>query len=159
MPFHVTLLLADAAQAVDNKLYVLGGGWSITGPGPAPSSIALHIKVPWDQANMQHHISLDLVDSDGQPVTAAGPDGAQPIAIGSDFEVGRPPGITPGTPIDLSLAIKLGPLPLPTGGRYEWRLTVDDESDEDWRLAFSTRPAPPGWEWPAEFGPGPGSAL
>ena len=29
---------------------------------------------------------------------------------------------------------------LTPGGRYEWRLTVDEESDEDWRLAFSTRP-------------------
>ena len=31
-----TLLLADAAQAAEGKLYVLGGGWSVTGPGPAP---------------------------------------------------------------------------------------------------------------------------
>jgi hypothetical protein len=35
----------------------------------------------------------------------------------------------------------MGPQPIPPGGRYEWRLTVDEESDEDWRLAFSTRPA------------------
>jgi hypothetical protein len=32
----VTMLLADAAQAVDGKLYILGGGWTITGPDPIP---------------------------------------------------------------------------------------------------------------------------
>ena len=26
----ILLMLCDAAQAVDGKLYVLGGGWSIT---------------------------------------------------------------------------------------------------------------------------------
>ena len=30
----VTILLADAAQAVEGKLFVLGGGWSVTGPEP-----------------------------------------------------------------------------------------------------------------------------
>jgi hypothetical protein len=38
------------------------------------------------------------------------------------------------------LAINIGPLPLPPGGRYEWRLTIDGETSEDWRLPFSTRP-------------------
>ena len=36
----VTILLADAAQAVEGKLYILGGGWSITGPDPSPMSRA-----------------------------------------------------------------------------------------------------------------------
>jgi hypothetical protein len=150
MPFQATLMLADSAQAVDNKLYILGGGWSITGPNPIPSAIALNLKVPWDQANMTHHLRLELVDSDGQPVTVADAEGhEQPLVIESDIEVGRPAGLTAGTPIDLSLAINLAPLPLPPGGRYEWRLTIGDESNENWRAAFSTRPVPPGWQWPA----------
>lgn len=144
MTFQATLLLADAAQAVDNKLYVLGGGWSITGPMPIPSAIALYIKVPWDQANVRHRLRLELVDSDGEPVMAPTPEGEQPVVIENEFEVGRPPGLTPGTPIDLSFAINLGPLPLAPGGRFEWRLSIGDESHEHWRLAFSTRPAPPG---------------
>src|SRR5207244_5203833 len=37
----VTILLADAAQAVEGKLYVLGGGWSTTGPDPAPMARAI----------------------------------------------------------------------------------------------------------------------
>jgi len=141
-------MLADAAQAVDNKLYVLGGGWSITGPAPVPSAIALHLKVPWDQSNVQHHLRLELVDSDGGPVMVPGEAGEEPLRIESDFEVGRPPGLAAGTPIDVSLAINMAPLPLEPARRYEWRLTINEESDENWRLAFSTRPAPPGWQSP-----------
>ncbi len=151
---HVTLLLADAAQSVANKLYILGGGWSISGPDPSPSAIALLIKVPWDQANLNHEMRLDLVDADGQPVmVGAQGEELEPVVIHNDFEVGRAPGMTPGTPIDISMAINLAPLPLRPGTRYEWRLTIGDRSDEHWRLPFSVRPAPPGWRAPPEFPP------
>ena len=50
----VTLLLADAAQVVDGKLYVLGGGLQLLGPRPQPVSIGLLIHVPWDRANTRH---------------------------------------------------------------------------------------------------------
>ena len=143
MPFQVTLLLADAAQAIDNKLYILGGGWSVTGPGPMPSAIALHVKVPWDQANLKHRMRLELVDADGHPVEVPGEGGPEPLRIENEFEVGRPAGLAPGTPIDVSLAINLSPLPLEPGSRYEWRLEIDDQTQEGWHAAFSTRPARP----------------
>ena len=61
----VTILLADAAQAAEGKLYVLGGGWSITGPDPSPMALAIKIEVPWDQANHPHTCRLELLDSEG----------------------------------------------------------------------------------------------
>lgn len=134
------MLLADAAQAAEGKLNVLGGGWSITGPGPVPSAIAMLIEVPWDRANMRYPWQIELVDSDGDLVLITGPMGDQPVKVDGELEVGRPPGVTPGTPLALPLAINLGPLPLPPGGRYEWRLTIGEESHEHWRLPFSTRP-------------------
>jgi hypothetical protein len=138
----VTMMLADAAQAVEGKLYILGGGWSITGPEPTPSAIAAYIQVPWDRTNVQHEFRLELIDADGDPVSLEGPDGeVQPVTIEGAFEVGRPVGVRPGTPIDVPLALNIGPLGLPPGGRYEWRLAIDGETDDDWRLAFSTRPA------------------
>jgi len=136
----VTMLLADAAQAAEGKLNVLGGGWSITGPGPVPSAIAMLIEVPWDRANMRYPWQIELVDGDGDPVLITGPMGDQPVKVDGELEVGRPPGVTPGTPLALPLAINLGPLPLPPGGRFEWRLTIGEESHEHWRLPFSTRP-------------------
>jgi hypothetical protein len=137
------MLLADAAQAAEGKLYVLGGGWSVTGPAPTPSAIALYIQIPWDETNVKHLFRLELVDADGQPVELEGADGSrEPFVISGDFEVGRPPGVKPGTPIDMPLALNIPPLPLPPGSRYEWRLSIDERSDQDWRLAFSTRAVP-----------------
>ena len=65
----------------------------------------------------------------------------EPIVFFDDlvFEVGRPPGLKPGTPLDFPVAVNSGPLPLEPGGRYEWRLSIDGRSDEDWRLPFTTR--------------------
>jgi hypothetical protein len=138
----VTMMLADAAQAAEGKLYIMGGGWSITGPEPTASAIAAYIQVPWDRTNVQHEFRFDLLDADGQPVVAETEEGGEePVAIEGAFEVGRPVGVTPGTPIDVPLAINIGPLPLPPGGRYEWRLHIDGETSGDWRLAFSTRPS------------------
>ena len=142
MPWQVTLMLADAAQAVGNKLYILGGGWSIIGPDPTPSALALHLKVPWGEANEPHRLRLELLDSDGQAVMVGDDEGQQePMAIETEFEVGRPPGLVRGAPIDLSLAINLGPLPLAPAGRFEWRLSIDGHQEEGWHAAFTTRPA------------------
>jgi hypothetical protein len=139
---RVTMMLADAAQAADGKLYILGGGWSVTGPAPVPQAIALLIDVPWDQTNMRHQWLLELLDSDGHPATGKDPEGnEQPIQLGGEFEVGRPAGLTPGTPIGVPVAINLAPPPLEAGRRYVWTLTIDGQGHEDWRLAFSTRPA------------------
>jgi len=136
------MLLADSAQAVEGKLYILGGGWNITGPDPTPSAIAVYIEVSWDLSNMRHPWSLELVDSDGQPVLIPTPLGDQPLILQGEFEVGRPPGVTPGTGLGVPLAINLGPIPLPPANRFEWRLAIGGETNENWRQAFSTRPAP-----------------
>ncbi|MDQ3354462.1 MAG: hypothetical protein M3507_08295, partial [Actinomycetota bacterium] len=74
----VTMLLADAAQAVGGKLFILGGGWSVTGPGPAPMAMAIKIEVPWDRTNQRHHWALDLIDQDGQAVLVTGSEGERP---------------------------------------------------------------------------------
>src|ERR671920_804574 len=99
-----TIHLADAAQAIDNKLYLLGGGWSVTGPDPTPSALAIALKVPWDEANQPHALRVELLDSDGHPVRLGELEEAKGLVVESQFEVGRPPGLRPGTPIDLAFA-------------------------------------------------------
>lgn len=137
---RVTMMLADHAATAEGKLYINGGGWSVIGSEPIPMAIAILVQVPWDQTNMRHSLRLELVDSDGDPVLVQGPEGEPvPLAIGGDFEVGRPPGITPGVSIDMPFALNLAPTPLPPGGRYVWTLYIDDETREDWRLPFSTQ--------------------
>jgi hypothetical protein len=137
----VTMLLADAVQAADGKLFVLGGGWSVCGPAPTPMALAIKIEVPWDSTNQRHQAVLELLDSDGEPIMAPSDQAEEPITITADFEVGRPVGVKPGSPIDVPLAINIGPIPLEPGNRFEWRLSIDGRTTDDWRLAFSTRPA------------------
>lgn len=138
------MMLADAAQAVEGKLYILGGGWSVTGPFPVPHAIGLKFEVPWDQANIRQRFQLQLLDGDGQAVqvdTGAGP---QPIMIGGEFEVGRPPGTMQGTPLDQVVAYNFPPLQLLPGSRYSWVLYINDETQDEWNLSFTTRPLSPG---------------
>jgi hypothetical protein len=138
----VTMMLADSAQAVNGKLYILGGGWSITGPQPVPSAIALKIEVPWTGANQKHSLKLELVDSDFHPVLVPTPAGNAPVLLTGDFEVGRPAGLPPGTPLDIPFAFNIPPLLLAPGKRYVWKLMIDGDANNEWQVAFSTRPAP-----------------
>lgn len=138
---RVTMLLADAAQVANGKLYLLGGGWSITGPQVPPMAVALKIDVPWNEANRRHSWKLSLVDGDGQAVQVPGPEGPQEVFAGGEFEVGRPPGLAEGSDIDLPLAVNMGPLPLPAGNRYAWRLWIDDDTHADWVRPFTVRSA------------------
>jgi hypothetical protein len=137
----VMLMLCDSAQVADGKLYILGGGWSMTGPDPVPSAIALKIDVGWHEAETAHHWELYLEDADGQPVMVETPEGEHAVEVRGEFTVGRPPGIPEGSPIDVALAVNLGPLPLVPGTRYTWRMSIDGESQDDWMLGFTTRPA------------------
>jgi hypothetical protein len=134
-----TMFLADYAVVADGKLTIVGGGWSQTGPEPSSFGIGLLIQVPWDQANMQHSFTVELLDTDGAEVVLETADeDEQGVAFGGQFEVGRPIGLKPGTPLDFPVAVNSTPLPLEPG-RYEWRLTIDGKSREDWTLPFTVR--------------------
>jgi hypothetical protein len=138
---RVTMMLCDHAQVAEGKLYISGGGWSVTGPGPAPSAVALKIDVPWDRTNRRVSMLLRLLDEDGQPVTQEGRTGPEPVQFGGEFEVGRPPGLKAGAPIDVPLAMNVPPLQLAPGRRFTWELQLDGVTHPDWQLSFSTRPA------------------
>ena len=136
------MILADYAQTADGKLNIIGGGWNITN-GAGTSALAILLEIPWDRTNERHHFRIELVDADGNAVISEGPNGDAPVVLAGDLEVGRPPGIKRGTPIAVPLAINMGPHPLGPDQRYEWRMSINDESDENWRVAFSTAPALP----------------
>ena len=138
------MLLCDSAQVADGKLFVLGGGWSVTGPDPMPSAIALKIDVDWHEADRPHHWELYLEDADGRPVMVDTAEGHHPIEVRGEFTVTRPTMVPEGTPIDVALAVNMGPLPLPPGNRYTWRMVVDGETSDGWALSFTTRPRPEG---------------
>ena len=133
------MLLCDAAQVQGGKLYVLGGGWSrVLKLVPLQLTLAIQLVVPWHSANKPMVLVISLLDSDGNPVpTSTG----QPMQVIGQMEVGRPPGLKPGTPLDQTLAIPIGPLDLP-GGVYRWDLQLDGELLES--VPFEVVTAPPG---------------
>jgi hypothetical protein len=116
------MLLCDSAQSVGDKLYVLGGGWSIlTLREPAASmSLAVKLSIPWSRANERHHIEAVLITDDGEGVEQKG----QGVRAEGDVEVGRPPGLRPGTPLDATFALNFQGLALDAGG-YVWELRVN----------------------------------
>lgn len=140
---NVTMMLCDAAQVADGKLYILGGGWSLTGPDPVPSAVALKIDVGWHEAEVAHHWELFLEDADGRPILVETPEGQQPVEVRGEFTVNHPPDVPEGSPIDVALAVNLGPLPLPAATRFVWRVVIDGDSLPGAQVSFTTRPTPP----------------
>src|SRR4051794_6393845 len=136
-------MLAQAAQAVPNgTVSVLGAGWTQIGIG-SPFAIAGIIEMPWEAAGEEHRFRLELLDDQGKPVMVETDQGEQPVCIEGGFNVAPQPGLKRGTPLSLPLALNMPPQPLAAGSRYEWRLDVDGESHEDWRLGFNTLPPDP----------------
>jgi hypothetical protein len=134
----VDMLLCDAAQVSGGKLFILGGGLAAIGPKPQPMALALQITVPWDRANIRHQWRIQLLDEDGHPVAVRD----KTVAVQGQFEAGRPAGLRPGTPLGVSLAINLAPLPLEPGTGYTFTLSIDGRSEPDWRVRFFVRPGP-----------------
>ncbi len=137
------MLLCDAVQVADGKLFILGAGWSLIGPTPSPIGVAIKIDVGWHEAEINHHWELFLVDEDASPVTVETPEGPRPLEVRGDFRVERPTGVPEGSPIDVALALNVGPIPLKSSSRFTWRLVIDGMTEEDWALSFSTRPPLP----------------
>ena len=107
-----TLLLADSAQAVDGKLYLLGAAWNLLRFPEFPASlvvgIAVAIDVDWNETNQRHHLDLHFEDGDGNTMDPQ---------ITADFEAGRPPGAVAGTDLRLVFAVN-GPLAIQQPGSY-----------------------------------------
>ena len=86
------LILADAAEVVGGKLYLMGGGWDRltvhSQPAKKNLAVALALRVPWHETNRQHAFQIDMTDEDGTQV----------VSVNGATEVGRPAGIPAGQP-------------------------------------------------------------
>lgn len=121
---EATVLLCDFAEAINGKLYVMGGGWSnLNAPGrPVNVSLAIVVSVPWDRTNHRHRLTIELIDGEGQPVDMQG----APVAVESRFEVGRPPGVKPGTSLNAPITWAFNGLVLEEG-LYEFKVSVGED--------------------------------
>jgi hypothetical protein len=85
------LILADSAQVVDNKLYLLGGGWDVltvtTGfPIHKHLAVAAAFRIPWTETNQRHTVEIEIADEDGATLAR----------VTGQLEIGRPVGIPVG---------------------------------------------------------------
>ena len=127
------LILADAVQAVNGKLYMLGGGWTTLHapeiPTMHPLGIALGFRVPWQETNQVHRLEISMVDADGAPVIPP---------IQAQLEMGRPPGLRPGTDQTAVIAVNAA-VQFTKPGRYEVEVAVEGQMAK--AVAFDVVPA------------------
>jgi hypothetical protein len=135
------MILADYAEAIGGKLNMIGGGWNVTlvpfppGRSVRPFALAIGLSVPYTHTNRKFALTVDLVDADGNPLRES---------MTATVEAGRPPGIKPGTPQPMTLALLVQP-EFPGPGRYKFNGAVDNEPEN--HVAFdvmATATAPPG---------------
>jgi Family of unknown function (DUF6941) len=127
------LILADAAQVVGGKLYLMGGGWdnlTVNAPFPIDQrfAIALGIKVAWSNTNQRHTFEVEIISEDKEteePKTL--------MKAGGQFEMGRPPGIMPGQDQRFQIALD-GALKIENPGPKT--IIVRIEGQEMRRLSF-----------------------
>jgi hypothetical protein len=113
------LLLADRAEAINGKLYMLGGAWERIGvvdfAQPLVISVALGILVPWSATNQSHTMTLEIRDADGQPI---------PFKVEATFVAGRPPFLN-GESQRMLLTIPGASVKLPGAGSYILSASID----------------------------------
>ena len=95
------LILADEAEVVNGKLYMMGGGWDRLTAQSLPwgqhMAIAVAIRVPWMDTNRQTSVEIDLQDGAGSSLAK----------VDGQFVVGRPAQSVPGQPLRTQIAIKM----------------------------------------------------
>jgi hypothetical protein len=157
---QIDAILCNHAEAVNNLLYIAGGGVNVGNvpPGVNPPytvglGIGIMVAVPWGQTNQQHRVDIELISEDGQPVQLlVAPETRRTLNISLAFNVGRPAGITVGDDQIVCLAANLPALPMPAFGKYEFIVRIDGHDER--RLAYRVQhsmgtqmtinPTPPG---------------
>ena len=128
------LILADAAQAVNGKLYMLGGGWSTLHASALPFAhqvgVAVGVRVPWQETNQVHRLEIALVTADGDSLIPP---------LQGELEMGRPPGLRPGSDQTVVMAVNAN-LKFERAGRYEVQVRVQEQLVKT--VTFDVAPPP-----------------
>lgn len=142
---EVDAFVADAVSAVEGKLYALGAGWNLINTPQLPArharlGIGVIIRVPYTATNEVHRLELRLDDSDGHPIAIAdAPPGADSAdgklyTIDGQFNVGRPPQLTPGDDQIVVIAMNVDGLVFERADAYN--VVIEIDGDEVKRLAI-----------------------
>jgi hypothetical protein len=65
-------ILADRAEVLNNKLYVMGGAWDATFVvnfrQPCFICLAVGVLIPWNSANITHELTMKIESADAQQI-------------------------------------------------------------------------------------------
>ena len=118
------LILADAVEVADGKLFVLGGGWTIWRSGNYPAQVmlgvGLSVLVDWNEAGTGTSYPLNITFADDAGVPIVPPVQAQ-------FQVSKPAELPPGTVQRVPFGFNAG-IMLPRTGRYVINALVGSKS-------------------------------
>lgn len=103
-------MLADHVEVINNKLYVMGGGWETLTVNAVPVqhvvALAVAFSVPWSETNQRHDIQIEILDQESKSLAKV--DGQIEVGHPSGVPLGRGQRIQMG--VNLSLTVEqLGP--------------------------------------------------
>ncbi|MCK9519269.1 MAG: DUF4832 domain-containing protein [Dehalococcoidia bacterium] len=128
-------LLADHAEVVSGKLYLMGGGWDTRYVKETPVqvrlAVAIGVRVGWDETNRPTPVRIAVEDDDGESLVRAE----------ASVNVGRPPHLAPGSTQLTQFALTL-PVTLAKHGGYRVLITAGEGPGAVERI-LPFRAAPP----------------
>jgi hypothetical protein len=136
----IDAMLCDHAETAEGKLFINGAAISLLWVAPQPPhvinlGVAAVVHVPYTDTNQPHQIRVTL--EDGDPVVPWSPEGSpspDAVEITGDFNVGRPPTLSPGESQALPFAFQMTGLPMPRLGLHS--VVVEIDGVERRRLSF-----------------------
>jgi len=128
------MIAADGAQAVNGKLYILGGGFDHVNMPSVPFQhrfdLAILIDVPWTATNQPFQLVVEQLDADGNALS---------YRAEAMIETGRPPGARRGASFSVPIALPVV-ADFPEPGRYILRGSINGEERN--RVAIEAVRAP-----------------
>jgi hypothetical protein len=129
------LILADRAESLNGKLYMMGGVWDQIGvvdfTKPIAFSLALGLLIPWNATNLDHTLQVRLLDEDGNVL----------FGVDGGFKAGRPPQLPPGASQHNVLTFTVAAI-LPKPGAYRAEATINGAATRSTSFVAFQAPRP-----------------
>ena len=108
--------MADRAEVVNGKLYLMGGSWDRIQPQQFPHrmmlGIAIGVRIPFAYTDDQHTVAIELLHGD-----------TRMIGFEAKLATGRPPGMS-GMDMLVPMAFNI-PIAIPDEGRVSLKAVID----------------------------------
>jgi hypothetical protein len=124
------LLVADRAEVVNGKLYLMGGAWDRISPTTFPHrmimGIAIGVRIPFAYTDDQHTVAVELLQAEQRLV-----------GFEAKLTTGRPPGMA-GMDMLVPMAFNI-PLAIPAEGQVVLRAAVDGRAPRRHEMRVTLR--------------------